>query len=731
MYKRIIAGITAAVLCTAIPLTFPPQVYAETTDTAAKSDSADADMKAALTLVKKVISIPKEMTDFNYSTSSYNKKNTFEFRWSDPKDGTSLNITVKGKTITRYEYNSNRSGNYQPAFAPMKKDEYVSKAFAWLEKINPEMKKQLSCSDISTQINSDRVSINFTREYKDISASNAGRGSIVLDKSTGDVIRFSCYIWWEDAKFKSPESIVSLDDIHKIYQKDVDIKPYYVFEYDWNNYNKETGKYPIKSVNIIYEPVSSIIYDAFTGKPSTMSADYIKAMNTDEYAEPAMAEDECVETEEDMDGGQGVEFTEAENAAMEELGSLLSTDEITKLLKKDKYIKLTSKYLLKSSSLEKNGDSSCGYFRNLHYQINNDKVYASIHVTVDAKTGKVFSFSRSYNDSTANEKPLLNVKTANTTAKEACIYYLGETKFNKFIASQDNSKPAANTKNYKETERSLTFCHYENNIQVKNDNIRVTVNSDNEVMSFRCTFTDVDYGDGKILSKPAAYKKLFAEQPMKLYHDGFTDLESKAHTYLCYTMDSWVLNAKTGKLCRYDGGKITTTKEIPSECPYTDIDKSPYAKEIQKLYENGVILTTDSKLDPTADISVNEMNRLMDMLFNYAVYVDYEEEAVEEDVMEEDTASNSAASSLTRRQMAAAFASRYAPNNKLLALKGIFKSPFKDVKESDEDIGSIAVAYAMGAISADSKGNFYPNAKVTREYALHVIYKYIYTINKE
>ena len=66
------------------------------------------------------------------------------------------------------------------------------------------------------------------------------------------------------------------------------------------------------------------------------------------------------------------------------------------------------------------------------------------------------------------------------------------------------------------------------------------------------------------------------------------------------------------------------------------------------------------------------------------------------------------------------------PQSKIIAeFSGIYRSPFKDVKDTDKSIGYIALAYGMGAIDADKNGNFGPDEYVTREYALHCIYNYI------
>ncbi|MCH5349631.1 MAG: S-layer homology domain-containing protein, partial [Oscillospiraceae bacterium] len=76
------------------------------------------------------------------------------------------------------------------------------------------------------------------------------------------------------------------------------------------------------------------------------------------------------------------------------------------------------------------------------------------------------------------------------------------------------------------------------------------------------------------------------------------------------------------------------------------------------------------------------------------------------------------------------FANYYDNGGSVTKLSGIFKTPFSDVKKTDENIGSIAVAYAMGFIDKGN-GTFGGSKKVTRAEAVQMIYDYILRLSKE
>ena len=86
--------------------------------------------------------------------------------------------------------------------------------------------------------------------------------------------------------------------------------------------------------------------------------------------------------------------------------------------------------------------------------------------------------------------------------------------------------------------------------------------------------------------------------------------------------------------------------------------------------------------------------------------------------------SNNQNKKLTRKEVAKYLVSGIY-GDKITSLKGIFKSPYKDVSESSEYVGYIAVAKATGLMKGVSSTKFKPNTYFKRGEALKLVYDYL------
>lgn len=679
-------------------------------------------MKAALTLAKSRIKIPDEYSKFSYSSSKSRGQTCFYFTWTKPAgDRKSYSVTVKGDMITNY---SAPSEDYSstPSFGKFTPDEYASKAANWINTVMPEakgfIKKDGSCS-ISPKRQS--VSVRFKRVNNGIDVRN-NYINITLDKKTGEVTGMNSS-WWQNASFKSSSKALSQNDIKKIYEKDTELGLAYRLSYD-----SDTEKYIATAV---YSPKTFIDYDAFYGELSTMEGDRREAMNTEGYSDDVM-EDFC-EEEVALDTAAAatgvapeapkVELTEEELSALDEFKGLLTAGEFKKLMIKDPYIKVTDKFLTDRYRVFKNDSAESGYMIEATFILNTKTENCTYNISADAKSGKVYSFYRySSTDSDKIISPAKDSKTAEAAAK----YYCGGI-FSKYKPDPENTAPAEKTKYYTESNRTYRFNRYENSIIVEGNSINIGVNSDGIVTRMNCNHTEgVDFGSGKVLTKAKAFESLFGQLDMELYYDGFLDLKSAPHTYLLYTMPSWEMDAETGKLLeRYAVPYSNNSDEAPETCPYTDISASPYKNEIITLYNNGVRVFTDKKLEPTARITTDELQALLGSV-NGGRY----------DIMPVYNTNGSSQNGnapkvvyVTRLSLAEQFVNSNG-YGEAAKLKGIYKSPFKDISDKDVNVGVVSIAYAIGAADADAKGNFNGGSYVTREYAMHCIYNYIMMLNK-
>lgn len=730
--KRKIAALMAVIMAAGAVQSVPFTVFAEADTSSSQSQTADngktvlseeEQMKNALALVKSRIDIPEEYSNFSYSTGENNGMKTYRFSWTEPTGNRSYSVQVEGGIITSYDAPHEYNG--KPAVSSQKPSYFVSKAMSWVYKANPSMKGFLTKSGVSLSINSSNVSVQFKRSFGGIPVANNSVW-VTVDKLTGEIISYNGS-WWQDAEFVSAADALSQDEIKEIYCGEVTIKPWYHIYKD-----STTGK---KKTCIVYGPQSSYVYDALTGKHSSMEDDYAKFMDTDKYAhstaldgEIVFEEEEAIECEDDMAvetaiPATGVSFTEEELAAAADLSTMLTSEKFKALAVKDKYMGITDKYMVQDFNISRNEEAECGYAISCSMMINNKTDNRYVSITADAKSGKIMSFF-AYDYNEKESKTELDVKKANALANSVLKYYFGDIS-GEYKADTDNTAPVSSGAKYKQTSRNMKYNRYVNNIQVANNNINITVNSAGKVTSVSCSHDrDVDFGDGLIINKETALKLLCEQQDMTLRYNGFVDLESKPHTYLQYSMDGWTLNGVTGKLCDYNGEPVTKNEEQPENCPYTDISKSPYKKEIEALYEHNVRLYEGKEFGPAEKMTYSEFEKLLDIITGYG----YEPMPLEDVPLAEGETVGKAVPEggeyFTRMTLAKAF-TRAARVDNCAKYTSIFKSPFTDVSANDKDLGYAALAYGMGAISCGKDGKFYPNAYVTREYAYHCAYNYI------
>ncbi|MBQ4310269.1 MAG: S-layer homology domain-containing protein, partial [Oscillospiraceae bacterium] len=512
------------------------------------------------------------------------------------------------------------------------------------------------------------------------------------------------------------------------FKENVPLIPYYVIETA-----EEDGT---SKAYIRYCPDNNKPLDAFTGKPSSMEEDYMKAMDTENYSlsdtygksaaygayydEDVELEEECAD-EGAVPAGSGstkrVSFTEEEKLALLKSGDYLSKAGLVEKLLKDKYLGLTDKYVLSSAEFRIDSSSPSGYSWDMNFTVNSSNIFKQMNVCADAASGSILSF---YKYSSDQPKKAVDVKAINKAADAALKYYLPDIA-DEFKPDENNTAKNENT-TYKETERYLTYDRYHEGIVVTNNSVYISVNSDNEIMSFNYSYDrDVEFDSPDIISTDAAYASLFGQRKFGLEYDGFTGLDGTPFTYLHYSMDNFTLDAKTGKL-------IESTKTDRSDaCPYTDISGNWSEKYIRELYRYNIRLSADgTAFKPDEIITEGEFAALLDKIYYsdicYRVYGGY--------YYDTDTESTAGSRLLTKAMSAKLFVMARGADD-YASLKGIYKTPFKDVKSSRDDIGYIALAYALGGAKADKDGNFNPESKVTRGYAMYLIYSIISNSTKK
>ncbi len=752
--KKTIAKTAALVMAAMIAVPTAAAAYTPVPVYAAEKSSADAkkeaNMKAALTVAKKRITIPPELTEFEYYTDNSYGTTIYKFTWHTP-DGAKkykyLEADVMGSVVIRY-YNSELSGNRygEPKLAKLTEEQLIEKAKGYARQFNPDIYDKMKFELDSLSLTSGTASVRFGRYENGVSVPSNG-GIIELNKNTGELQSFNCD-WWESATFSDPKGAKSENEIKEAYKRLCKLTPYYKIVTDYETYDEKTKKYE-KDVYLVYDPDMTSEIDAYTAEPSSIWDDMNAADGTRYYGNydvenPATGvTEDCDEAEAGAADG-GVEFSPAELEKIEKDNNLIKTADLFEKFKKDPYIALNDNYKLDSYNIysEKDEKDKESFYMYLTYKFDKtktaDNYYRTISVKVNAETGEVLEMNK-WGLTSADGLPKLDVTKANTVANSAAKTYSKDI-ISQYKANEGNTDPVSSweenvngkTVMEYETERQLVFNRYVNGIRVQGDRISVGVDSLGTVTSYSVNHTEnVTFPKADILSADEAFDKLYTQQKFNYYYDGWIGKDGKIHTYLLYKMDSFYLNAKTGALCSWDGKKPYSYVNA-RDVKYTDIKGIPQEEAIRELQKYGIAVTKEKKFDPTAVITEEEFASLLSSALRSEMPVEVELEEYDETDEEAKArieAEQKDKAETTREEAAVIFTQMYDPNG-IAKLKGIFRTPFGDVKSTDENAGYIAIAYAKGFISKSADGKLDGGHKITRAEAVQMLYDYLQIISK-
>lgn len=707
----------------------------------------DAEMTKALTYVKQRVTIPEELTEFTHRTRLVNNKTRYEFTWKTPDDyqGSPANLTISitGKVITSYEYYNNEmdepdievdeegaviSAN-KPSFAKLTKEQIRDKAKAAIKKLNPTVYENIEITDYSASLHGNDAWITLSRTNDGIPVEGQ-TGWISINKNTGELISY--YMDWViGAGFADKEKAVSVEKAQQGFEENFPVMLVYNASYDW-----QTKTY---TPYLMYRQVRFGQIDALTGELSTFQNSYYDYGNSADDEDDAVTED-CDEESENPATGAGdnkVTFTDKEKEQLEKEGKLIKAEDALTALKKGGIFHVPEGSEISSSS--------CFYDERLGFYVrrasfNTQKyseagsfdipVYTSDeeiavedydayvyygNFTINAETGRVLSF---YCGDVDNGKSLSQTKTTTAVKKwlkkllgdDAEKFEIDGVDLNQFYKSYDpkTGKGIGNPLN-----RSIhyTLPRTVDGIKSLVERVTITVGNSGKVTSYDLTDYGIKYPKAEnIISESEAYDKFFEQVDYDLqYRCAYNATNKKVTTAMVYNASgSLYIDAFTGKLTHNDGSPIIVTE---SKSGYTDIDNSKYRKYAEKLFEYGIYIgDEDGKLNENKAITYKDFKEL---LSRAGIYCSYDSGIKE-------------TTPVTRQLAAKMMTAGIVGNNKVMGIKGIFKSPFTDVSENSAYVGYIAVAKAAGLMDCImSKSTFSPKAKLSRGTALRIIYDYL------
>lgn len=760
-FRRIISAALGVMLAlSAVPCV--PVLSADNTSAKTEENAETTAMRNAITEVKKRVTIPKRLDKFAYETHTEYSTAYYRFLWYQVDETKEYRNYSDGYDI---EYIMNKSVGYlmveyyngfiscfdyrlmdtdrenKPSFSKLTAKEQDALAKKYLYQLNPDLKGNPVIERSSPEMSLFRSTVKYdiSRKESDVDFGK-NYGSISIDRDTGELLKYSLK-WWNDAVFPDASKKLSVKEVSDIYASRKPLEAYYDL-FTKYEYNEETDKRTYTPyVLAVYEPTVSgeNEIDAITGKYTALYADRKKFSYTDAYSWGYGESDDVSAYAGSESEDEEPSLSEAEKEALEKENKFLSYEEAIKIIKADEYIIFNKELVLERSYISSYTDdrgevrpSRCLEFEFTTDDETKDCIY--LDVTLDAYSGKIISFDKSYSygkKSKNKNKTPLNGEKALDLAEKAAEHFIGG-KAAEYL--YDN-----NVKIDKDTvSGTFKYTRYVNGLPAVFDKMYVRVDSKGEVRLFSYRYHEIEFPAANLVSEEDAYRKLFDHMKPDLYYTGFTDLQLKSRVYLTYEFEpSYYINAITGeRITSYGEPYYIAEKEQdpPKEIKlYTDIKGHKYEKEITELFGYGVRITDNEKLNPDEAITVGEFVKLCSEAHGKSFGGLYPDERTynEKEEKYEYFENPMLKKKLTYGELARIFVYGYADDCLAAAdIKNIYAPPFKNVKQSDPYCGYIAIAKAKKLISG-SDGEFDTNKKLSRGKCLKLFYDYIASDKKK
>lgn len=676
--KKIVSLALAGIMAASLGITASAEKTVAAPVSASVSES-DAELRTALSEVKKRVSIPDDISQFSYSVDSNSLGKTYYFYWDTPQGSEQykcVNVIYAGGVITSYStYNYSVGGRSGARLAKLSTAELYSKAVKAVRQLNPNVAPYLRVVSDSVRINPYDSTASFTvqRVKNGVPVAN-DTGRIYLNKDTGEIVGFNIR-WHRKASFKSKNDAISADKAWDSYCDMIAPEPQYEIYYDYEN-DAYTSR-------LVYVQSDYGDINAFTGKKSSFVDDgyFDKDGNFDE---------DCEVEEPESNPETGAGFTPEELKELSVSLPYATPDAAIKILKNNSYLYFSDDMSMSYDYLHK--DKTAGaenYFYNVSFTNNKQEswdiedvnwgvakpavqeYYESVSLCVNAQTGEVINYNFYTSENTETDS--YDMAAADRKAKQA-LKSLSPKHAAKFSEQNSTCNDYVIDENDDTTVycgSSHTFTRKVNGIRVTGNAVQIQFDGKMQLRNYSINYNNVSFeSTEKMLTKEQILDKFRETAGLKLvYKAGSSD--KKTMTVLVYTAEkSLYVDAFTGESV-YSEAKINEN----DLSGITDI----YVLRLAKALSDNGILISSRKFSEKDAVYYDDFSRIIGYIGERYAY----------------NSDLTAESRLTRGEAVKLMAAKKY-GDEVAQLKGIFKSPFSDISENDENVGYYAIAYASG-----------------------------------
>ncbi|MGN1423172.1 MAG: YcdB/YcdC domain-containing protein [Oscillospiraceae bacterium] len=685
----------------ALSITLAALTAASTCVCAYADNDLTAENKTVLSMVKSRVDVPEELTEFTFSKFVNGPVNCYNYTWTTPfsaDEYSSMSVTAYANIITSYAVDNKDVWNYDSngSLAKMSGDQLYAAAVAKIKQLNPTVYKTIKVDRDSIRMNIHRNTATFSvYRTKNGVPVKSDRGSITLDKNTGEVYSFSIN-WHPKAAFRKLSGVISTEEAEKAYADMIAIKPVYVLNYDY-----ETKTY---STNIEYRQTDYGEINAFTGNKSDFEADM--------YYDDDDIFDETGESATDTNGANpDTGFTPKELEELEKELPFGNAEAVIELVKSNKYLTWNDTLTVSNDYLYKTETASdVRYIYSVQFDNNGEfsssskSIYMSVNL--DAETGELISYY--YGDYNGGQYTQSYDADKAEKLAEKILKEFSPSHYSEYGSPETN----VNEYNHKYYGSDHSFTRVVNGIDTEFDHAEIIFDKDMRLTNYSINYTNVDFvSPDTMLSADQIMEKFYENSPLELNYLVKTG-KTKTASVLVYSDDDYLrYDAFTGEPVYVWNSKLTSAG-------LDGITDKALLKKAEVLTDNGLVISTE-EFTQNDTVSRLDFERMTGYIagggwYSYGAKLDMLPSGISNEKADPDT-------KLTRADAMCLFTSLMAGDN-IAQLKGIFKSPFTDVPDDDPYTGYYAIAYALGAANGTTLA---PTTPYTYADLINLVYDYL------
>ena len=587
-----------------------------------------------------------------------------------------MSVSLWSGTFTSY---SKYDGHYEtePKMSKMAAEDAKAIAEDFVSRINPDYPYEVVVQD------NDNASLyNSHRDFTiDIYVNGVHidneYGNVTVDTEKGEVIDFN--IWYvPDTKeyFTGLEQFIPAEDAKQAYKVNFPMKLVYRSYYDEDN--KEIF-YPVYVTTDKYgEYINGV-----TGEKETI--DFYKSFRATGAGDFGVNEDAAASK---------AALTPQELEEIENISGLISKEDAEKLLRSNATLSIPQTAQTESIRLAK-GWHNGTYHYAVALRTNDDYINADI----DAKTGEICSYYRSYTGSKSIENQ-----------NDAALRSLAGAKADEFKYDSGRQQ----------------YVRYVNGIEVES-NYAYMAFADGVLTNYSISYTDADFPslDG-VISAEDATKAMFEQTEYKPVCVVGYNGDGEACLYPVYSLDALSINPFTGKAVDWQNNEITPGEDAAS-LTYSDISGHWSEAFVNALAEYGIGFE-GGEFKPDEKITQSDLLTLLGTIYgggDVIVFLDNKVQAdgvysraISKNIINEDERDDNA---VLTRETASIYLIRAIGAEQYAKYNDIYVTPFDDVTENK---GYIALLSAMGVVNGDG-GHFNPTREITRAEFAVMLYNYL------